>query len=118
MAKGYLIDMDGVIYRGSTMIPGAIEFIQQLQRTAAPFLFLTNNSERSPIDLVAKFNHHGLKVSPKNFYTAAHCTADFLVRQQPICRAFVIGEGGLIMALQEAGIAFDSIKIRINQQGC
>ena len=85
------------------MIPGAIEFIQQLQRAGAPFLFLTNNSERSPIDLVAKFNHFGLKVSPKNFYTAAHCTADFLVRQQPICSAFVIGEGGLIMALQEAG---------------
>jgi NagD protein len=110
MAKGYLIDMDGVIYRGSTMIPGAVEFIQQLQRTTTPFIFLTNNSERSPIDLVAKFNHYGLKVSPKNFYTAAHCTADFLVRQQPTCSAFVVGEGGLIMALQEAGIAFDSIK--------
>jgi len=110
MAKGYLIDMDGVIYRGSTMIPGAIEFIKQLQRLGTPFLFLTNNSERSPKDLVAKFNHYGLKVSPKNFYTAAHCTADFLVRQQPTSSAFVIGEGGLIVALQEAGIAFDSIK--------
>jgi NagD protein len=102
--------MDGVIYRGSTMIPGAAEFIQQLQRAGTPYLFLTNNSERSPKDLVAKFNHYGLKVSWKDFYTAAHCTADFLVRQQPTCSAFVIGEGGLIVALQEAGIAFDSIK--------
>lgn len=110
MSKGYLIDMDGVIYRGSTMIPGAVEFIQQLQRTGTPFLFLTNNSERSPKDLVAKFSHYGLKVSWRNFYTAAHCTADFLVRQQPTSSAFVIGEGGLIIALQEAGIAFDSIK--------
>jgi NagD protein len=110
MAKGYLLDMDGVIYRGSTMITGAVEFIKQLQRLGTPFLFLTNNSERSPKDLVAKFNHFGLKVSWKNFYTAAHCTADFLVRQMPTCSAFVIGEGGLIVALQEAGIAFDSIK--------
>jgi NagD protein len=102
--------MDGVIYRGSTMISGAVEFIKQLQRRGTPFLFLTNNSERSPQDLVAKFNHFGLKVSCRNFYTAAHCTADFLVRQMPTCSAFVIGEGGLIVALQEAGIAFDSIK--------
>jgi len=110
MAKGFLIDMDGVVYRGSTMIPGAVEFIQQLQRIGTPFLFLTNNSERTPKDLVAKFSHFGLKVSWKNFYTAAHCTADFLVRQFPTSSAFVIGEGGLTMALQEKGIAFDSIK--------
>jgi len=110
MAKGYLIDIDGVVYRGSTMVPGAVEFIQQLQRTGTPFLFLTNNSERTPKDLVAEFGHYGLKVSWKNFYTAAHCTADFLVRQFPTSGAFVIGEGGLILALQDAGIAFDSIK--------
>lgn len=109
MANGYLIDMDGVIYRGSTLIPGAAEFVQQLQRTGTPFMFLTNNSERSAKDLVTKLRSLGLKVSWKNFYTAAHCTADFLVRQKPNASAFVIGEGGLIVALQEAGIAFDSI---------
>lgn len=109
MSKGYLIDMDGVIYRGSQMIPGTIEFIEQLKVDGTPFLFLTNNSARSPKDFVGKLDHLGLKVSWKNFYTAAHCTADFLVRQQPVCSAFVIGEGGLHVALAEAGIAFDSI---------
>ena len=109
MANGYLIDMDGVIYRGSTLIPGAVEFVEYLQKTGTPFLFLTNNSERSGKDLVTKLEALGLKVSWKNFYTAAHCTADFLVRQKPNASAFVIGEGGLIIALQEAGIAFDSI---------
>ena len=109
MIKGYLIDMDGVIYKGSSLVPGAVEFIEYLKRTGTPFLFLTNNSERTPKDLVAKLGHFGLKVSWKNFYTAAHCTADFLVRQRPLCSAFVIGEGGLINALQEAGIAFDSV---------
>ncbi len=108
--KGYLIDMDGVIYKGSQLIPGAKEFVQQLQSKNIPFMFLTNNSERSPRDLVAKLDHLGLKVSWKNFYTAAHCTADFLIRQRPKSSAFVIGEGGLLIALQEAGIAFDSIK--------
>ena len=110
MRTGYLIDMDGVIYKGSKLIPGAIEFVEQLQRLNHPFLFLTNNSERTPKDLVSKLGHLGLKVSWKNFYTAAHCTADFLVRQRSVCSAYVIGEGGLLIALQEAGIAFDSIK--------
>lgn len=110
VSKGYLIDMDGVIYKGSKLIPGAIELVEQLKRLNAPFLFLTNNSERTAKDLVSKLGHLGLKVSWKNFYTAAHCTADFLTRQRPVCSAFVIGEGGLLIALKEAGIAFDSIK--------
>ena len=108
MAKGYLIDMDGVIYRGSQKIPGAIEFIEQLMKTGTPFLFLTNNSARSPKDFVTKLDHAGLKVPWKNIYTAGMCTADFLIRQQPNCSAYVIGEGGLNVALEAAGIAFDS----------
>src|ERR1041385_5626871 len=88
MAKGYLLDMDGVIYRGSQMIPGAAEFIEQLVETATPFLFLTNNSARSPKDFVTKLDHAGIKVPWKNIYTAAMCTADFLVRQQPNCSAY------------------------------
>ncbi len=109
MKRGYLIDMDGVIYHGSTLVPGAVEFIHQLQANDTPFLFLTNNSARTPKDLASKLEHLGLEVSWKNFYTAALCTADFLVRQHARCTAFVIGEGGLIVALQEAGIAFDSM---------
>ncbi len=108
--KGYLIDMDGVIYHGSRLIPGAQEFVRKLQTTNTPFLFLTNNSERSPKDLATKLSHLGLDVSWKHFYTAAHCTADFLVRQRPLCSAFVLGEGGLLIALQEKGISFDSIR--------
>jgi NagD protein len=110
MKKGYLIDMDGVVYSGSQLIPGAKEFVEGLQRLQIPFLFLTNNSERSSKDMVAKLAHMGIQVSWKNFYTAAHCAADFLIRQKPECSAFVIGEGGLLIALQEKGIAFDSIK--------
>jgi NagD protein len=100
--------MDGVIYRGSQMIPGAAEFIEHLIQTTTPFLFLTNNSARSPKDFVTKLDHAGIKVPWKNIYTAAMCTADFLVRQLPNCSAYVIGEGGLNVALEAAGIAFDS----------
>src|SRR5437867_12636341 len=111
MTNGYLIDLDGVIFKGSKLLPGAVEFIEQLKRLNAPFLFLTNNSERTPKDLVSKLGHSGLKVSWKNFYTAAHCTADFLSRQKPVCSAFVIVEGWLLIALQDAVFDFDSFKL-------
>ena len=42
MKRGFLIDMDGVIYRGNEMIPGAVEFVDKLLSKDIPFLFLTN----------------------------------------------------------------------------
>lgn len=50
MSTGFLIDMDGVIYRGSELIPGARQFIVKLLDEDVPFLFLTNNSQRSRRD--------------------------------------------------------------------
>lgn len=54
MKHGYLIDMDGVIYRGSEVIPGATEFIRHLQESNIPYLFLTNNSTYTALDVVVK----------------------------------------------------------------
>ena len=47
MKQGYLIDMDGVIYRENQLIPGAAEFVETLNAKGIPFLFLTNNSDTS-----------------------------------------------------------------------
>ena len=46
--------MDGVLYRGNQLIPGAREFIERLQQGGHPFLFLTNNSQRTPLDFQRK----------------------------------------------------------------
>ena len=48
---GVISDMDGVIYRGRKPIPGAQEFIDRLRDSDTPFVFLTNNSEQTPLDL-------------------------------------------------------------------
>lgn len=53
MTHGFLIDMDGVIYRGSQLIPGAAEFIAELQRLDYPFLFLVVDSIVNLIDTLA-----------------------------------------------------------------
>lgn len=108
MRYGYLIDMDGVIYRGSEPIPGASEFIHFLQSQAIPYLFLTNNSTYTPLDVARKLQKFQIETTPEHVYTSAQATAEFVRRQKPGGTAFVIGEGGLLTALTEAGYAMTS----------
>src|SRR5690349_5995938 len=105
MSHGYLIDMDGVLYRGSEMIRGADGFIRELRRRDIPFRFLTNNSQRTRRDVVAKLARMGIEVEEQHVYTCAMATAKFLEKQKPNGTAFVIGEGGLLTALHHHGYA-------------
>lgn len=101
--KGYLIDMDGVIYRGKELIPGAKDFIGLLQEKNIPFLFLTNNSRFTKRDIKEKLSRLKVNVPENNIFTCAMATARFLARQKPNGTAFVIGEGGLLTALYKNG---------------
>ena len=110
MKTGYLIDMDGVIYRENNLISGAAEFVQALTATGTPFLFLTNNSAPTPEDLAVRLRHLGIHgLTARHFYTSALNTADFLSETDPNCTVFVLGEGGLLTALHEHKIANDGI---------
>jgi NagD protein len=60
--KNYLLDMDGVILRGATLIPGATDFIQRLKIQKIPFLIFTNNSLYTPRDLQVRLSYMGLDV--------------------------------------------------------
>jgi NagD protein len=111
MTRGYLIDMDGVIYRDNHLIEGAADFVQALIRTGTPFLFLTNNSAPTPEDLAVRLKHLGIHgLSARHFYTSALNTADFLSETDPNCTVFIIGEGGIATALHERKIANDGIR--------
>src|ERR1051325_3232539 len=113
MKTGFLIDMDGVIYRENHLLPGVTEFIDALVLTGVPFLFLTNNSAPTPEDLSVRLKHLGLGAfSARHFYTSALNAADFLTETDPNCTVFVIGEGGLLAALHERKIANDAIEPR------
>jgi NagD protein len=102
---GYLIDMDGVIYRGHQLIAGADRFIHDLRAAGVPFLFLTNNSQRTRRDVATKLQRLGLEADEEHVFTCAMATARFLARQKPGGTAFVIGEGGLLNALHQNGYA-------------
>jgi 5'-nucleotidase len=111
MKTGYLIDMDGVIYRANQLIPGAKEFVLGLVERGTPFVFLTNNSSATPGDLAVRLGHLGLTgLSDRHFYTSALNAAEFLSETHPACTVFVIGEGGLLTALHERKIANDTIQ--------
>jgi len=102
--KGFICDMDGVIYHGNNILPGVREFVEWLNSENKNYLFLTNSPERTPVELSQKLKRMGLDVSEDHFYTSALATATFLKNQTPGCSAYVIGEGGLMNALYDAGI--------------
>lgn len=103
MLPGYLIDMDGVIYRGTDLIEGAVEFISELKKRDLPFIFLTNNSQRTRRDVVTKLSRMGIVVGEEHIFTCAMATARYLAKCKPNGTAYVIGEGGLLHALHRNG---------------
>jgi NagD protein len=105
MKHGYLIDMDGVIYRGHELIAGAERFVQELRRRDIPFRFLTNNSQRTRRDVVFKLARMGIEVEEEHIFTCAMATARYLRQVKENGTAFVIGEGGLLTALHQNGYA-------------
>lgn len=107
--KGFICDMDGVIYHGNRLLPGAKDFIKWLIDEKKDYLFLTNNSSYTPKELKQRLLRLGLEVGEEHFYTSALATAAFLKEQAPGCSVYAIGEAGLIKALYDAGISMNDV---------
>ena len=107
--KGFICDMDGVIYRGESLLPGAREFVDWMESEHKEYLFLTQNSQRTREELQHKLRRLGIETDAMNFYTAALATASFLASQCPGGSAFVIGDAGLTNAIYQAGISMNDV---------
>ncbi|MCL2233578.1 MAG: HAD-IIA family hydrolase [Treponema sp.] len=107
--RAFIIDMDGVIYHGNKLLKGAAELVEWLEKNNKAYLFLTNSSERSPIELAQKLLRLGIEVKPEHFYTSALVTASFLASQCPGGSVYVIGEPGLIQALYDVGFTMNNV---------
>ena len=107
--KAFIIDMDGVIYHGNLLLPGAREFVNWLEDNGKEYIFLTNSSERSQKELKQKLNRLGLDVGEQHFYTSALATASYLKSDCPGGSAYVIGEAGLVGALYDAGYSMNDV---------
>lgn len=106
---GYMIDLDGTIYRGKEKIPAAKRFIERLQEHDIPFLFVTNNSTQAPIKVVENLaNNFDIHVKEENVYTSALATADYIADLNKDKRSvYVIGEVGLKQAILDKGFRFE-----------
>lgn len=102
--KNYLMDMDGVLVRGRTPIPGATDFIDRLTQQGIPFLVITNNPLYTPRDLAHRLQTGGINIPAERIFTSAMATARFLSTQSPDGKVFVIGEAGLHEAIYTAGL--------------
>ncbi|GAA5350332.1 TIGR01457 family HAD-type hydrolase [Streptococcus uberis] len=106
--KGYLIDLDGTIYKGRERIPAGERFIQRLQEQEIPYLLVTNNTTRTPQmvqDMLAQqFN---IQTPLETIYTATMATLDYMKDMNRGQTAYVIGETGLKSAISEAGYIED-----------
>lgn len=102
--EAMILDMDGVLYRGDSALPGAAAFLARLGRRGIPSLMLTNNARATPEAYAAKLAGMGMPVPPERIVTSAIVTADHLVRQgRPTVRVF--GPASLHAAIRGAGLA-------------
>ncbi|MEK4566102.1 TIGR01457 family HAD-type hydrolase [Alkalihalobacillus sp. FSL R5-0424] len=102
--KGYLIDLDGTMYRGGEVIPEAIDFVKELERRELPYLFVTNNSTKTPEMAAAHLHSLAIPATPKHLYTSAMATASYIREQKQGARVYVIGEAGLQEACRHEGL--------------
>jgi len=100
--KHFLLDMDGVLLKGRTPIPGAPEFVDRLNASDREYVVVTNNPIFTPGDLAHRLHAMGLNVPAERLFTSAMATARFLDSQRPRASAFVVGESGLTTAIHGA----------------
>jgi 4-nitrophenyl phosphatase len=102
--RGFLVDLDGVVYHGDRVIPSAPGFFRYLREQRIPFLMTTNNSTLGPPEYVAKLARMDIEVAESEVLGSADATAAYLKQQAPNGgRAYVIGESGLRVAIEGAG---------------
>ncbi|MFD2370369.1 TIGR01457 family HAD-type hydrolase [Brevibacillus sp. GCM10020057] len=102
--KGYLLDLDGTIFRGGEAIPGAAAWISYLKEQGIPYLYLTNNSSASPEHVAARLCGMGIEAEPREVYTSAMATAAYLrERAAAGTKVYMIGEDGLYQELLASG---------------
>ncbi len=101
--KGYLIDLDGTIYRGTEEIKEAAGFIEGLRSRNIPYLFVTNNASRTPAQVAQVLCDFGIETAADQVFTSAMATATFIAERQSEASVYVIGEEGLLNAIQEKG---------------
>ncbi|NOQ32946.1 MAG: HAD-IIA family hydrolase [Methanosarcinales archaeon] len=104
--KAYILDLDGVIFRGSDVIAGAPDAVNQLLDSAR-VVFLTNNSTQSRAAVSARLNASGIRCRESDVITAGYAAAVYIRKRYGTQKIYPIGEAGLIHELEAEGHEID-----------
>ncbi|MCT2534461.1 TIGR01457 family HAD-type hydrolase [Aquibacillus koreensis] len=102
--RGFLIDLDGTVYKGTEKIEEAITFVKELEKRNLPYLFLTNNSTKHPSKVSETLVSMGVPSTTEHVFTTSMATAKYISELKQGARVYPIGEEGLISALKETGL--------------
>lgn len=101
-----VLDMDGTIYKGNTLFPETLPFLQRLGELGIGHTFLTNNPSKSQADYLAALAKLGVPTMPEQLYTSAHATIRHLQQERPeVHRIFFLGTASMVGEFQAAGFS-------------
>lgn len=101
---GFIFDLDGTVYRGEELIPGARETIETLRASGKRVVFLSNKPIQTRDDYAAKLTKLGIPTAVDDIINSSFVMARYLEEHAPGCHAYIIGEPPLINELRHAGI--------------
>jgi len=104
MLRGYLLDLDGTIYRGDRLIPGAAESVAVLRDRGRRIVFLTNKPLYSRGDYAKKLSNLGIETSEDDVINSSYVLARYLADRAPGSKVYAIGEPPLLAELESAGL--------------
>jgi arabinose operon protein AraL len=110
---GYIFDLDGTVYLGERLLPGAAEAIATLRARGAGVVFLSNKPIQRREAYAAKLERLGIPVAREDVINSSLVLARRLAREAPGARVFAIGEPPLLEELAEAGLAIEEDPARI-----
>jgi HAD superfamily hydrolase (TIGR01457 family) len=102
-ARCFLIDLDGTMYLGTRLLPGARSLIEMFRDREIQFLFLTNNSSRHRGEYGEKLRGLGLEISDDDIFTSGDATAKYLSGEAHGAKVHVVGTTALLEVFEEHG---------------
>jgi HAD superfamily hydrolase (TIGR01450 family) len=112
--ESYVFDLDGTIYLGEALLPGAARLVEGLRARGRRVIFCSNNPTKRPEDYAAKLTRLGLPTPVSEVYTSLAATVSWIRRVMPDAAVFPIGEAPLVEALDAAGITVTEDPARID----
>lgn len=103
----FALDMDGTVYLGEKWIDGAQEFLKAVEAKGKSYVFLTNNSSKSPGSYLEKLKRMGLTVGPDKIVTSGMATISWLKEHFPGKKVYLLGNELLKEEFSEEGIVLD-----------